>query len=235
MPGSTSFEEAFAYADAIPGWLTRDQAAEMFRRAAEVPAGGTIVEVGTHLGRSAVVLALAARPDVAVVAIDPFLPDWRYGRADTEAQLRQNLARAGVADRVEVQAMTSEAARATWGRPVDLVYVDGGHSYWACRDDLGWARWVPAGGRVLVHDAFSSLGVTTALLRHVLPSSNLRYAGRTGSLATLVVGRPTLRDRIRMLGPLPWWLRNLVVKVFLRLRLRPLAAALGHRDRADPY
>lgn len=235
MLSPTTFEDAFAHADAIPGWLTRDQAAELFRLAAEVPAGGTIVEVGTHLGRSAVVLALAARPGVEVVAIDPFLPDWRYGRDDTETQLRANLATAGVTDRVDVQAVTSEAARATWSRPVDLVYVDGGHSYWACRDDLGWARWVPAGGKVLVHDAFSSLGVTTALLRHVLPSSTLRYAGRTGSLATLVVGRPSLRDRVRMLAPLPWWLRNLMVKVALRLRLRLVAAALGHRDRADPY
>lgn len=235
MLPSTTFEAAFATADAIPGWLTRDQASELFRLAAQVPSGGTIVEVGTHLGRSAVILGLAARPGVRVVAIDPFLPDWRYGREDTEAMLRENLARAGVADRVEVRAVTSEAARAAWSGSVDLVYVDGGHSYWACRDDLGWARWVPPGGHVLVHDAFSSLGVTTALLRHVLPSSILRCAGRTGSLATLVVGPPALRDRARILGQLPWWLRNLVVKVALRLRLRPLAAALGHRDQADPY
>ncbi|WP_109506328.1 class I SAM-dependent methyltransferase [Nocardioides speluncae] len=235
MPSPTTFEEAFAHADAIPGWLTRDQAAELFRLAAAVPPGGTIVEIGTHLGRSAVVLGLAARPGVKVVAVDPFLPDWRYGRADSQALLRENLAKAGVAGRVEVHAVTSEAARATWSGPVNLVYVDGGHSYWACRDDLGWASWVPADGHVLVHDAFSSLGVTTALLRHVLPSSALRYAGRTGSLATLVVGRPAFRDRARFIGQLPWWLRNLVVKVLLRLRLRPLAAVLGHRGQADPY
>jgi hypothetical protein len=38
-----------------------------------------------------------------------------------------------------------------------------------------------------------------------------------------------------MLAELPWWLRNLVVKVLLRLRLRPLARVLGHADTADPY
>ena len=34
---------------------------------------------------------------------------------------------------------------------------------------------------------------------------------------------------------LGWWGRNLVVKVLLRLRLRPVAHALGHRGPADPF
>jgi hypothetical protein len=50
-----------------------------------------------------------------------------------------------------------------------------------------------------------------------------------------VVGSPSPADRWRLLAELPWWLRNLVVKVLLRLRLRPLARLLGHRDAADPY
>ena len=42
-------------------------------------------------------------------------------------------------------------------------------------------------------------------------------------------------DRVRILAELPWWLRNVGIKVLLRLRLYPLARLVGHADRADPY
>jgi hypothetical protein len=167
--------------------------------------------------------------------VDPFPADWRYGAAGTEDRFRDNVARAGVADVVDLRVATSAVVRRAWRAPVDLVYIDGKHDYWTVRDDLRWAGLVPEGGTVLVHDAFSSLGVTLALLRDVLASRRLRYAGRTGSLARLEVATPRTRDRARMLAELPWWARNLVVKVLLRLRLRPLARVLGHDDTADPY
>lgn len=231
------FAEAFARAEGVPGWLTADQARVLHDAARAVAAGGRIVEIGSHHGRSTIVLALAARPGVRVVAVDPFPEDWRYGAAGTEQRFRANLAAAGAADRVDVRVTTSAAARAAWPADacVDLVYVDGKHDYWTVRDDLRWARLVPDGGTVLVHDAFSSLGVTLALLRDLLPARRLRYAGRTGSLARLEVVPASLRDRARVLSELPWWVRNLVVKVLLRLRLGAAARLLGHRGPDDPY
>ena len=88
---------------------------------------------------------------------------------------------------------------------------------------------------MLVHDAFSSVGVTLALLRHVLPGNRLRYEGRTGSLARFVVGRPARADRTAMLTELPWWARNMVVKALLRLRATRAASLLGHPGPYDPY
>jgi hypothetical protein len=118
---------------------------------------------------------------------------------------------------------------------VDLVYVDGQHDYWTVREDLRWADRVPAGGAVLVHVAFSSLGVTLALLRTVPVARRIVYVGRTGSLARLEVRRPAPADRLRPFGEVPWWVRNLVVKVLLRLRLRGLTRLLGHDQPEDPY
>ena len=86
-----------------------------------------------------------------------------------------------------------------------------------------------------MHDAFSSLGVTLGLLRTLATSSDLTYVGRTGSLARLRKARPTPADRLRVLGEMPWWVRNLVVKVLLRLRLRGVARLLGHEGPADPF
>jgi predicted O-methyltransferase YrrM len=222
-------------AERIAGWLSRDQATVLYDAAAALPSGSTAVEIGSHQGRSTVVLAAGLTSGSRLVAVDPFDTTWRYGGPDTRRLLEEHLATAGVTERVEVRAETSRAARAAYDGPVDLLYVDGKHDYWTVRDDLRWADRVPAGGTVLVHDAFSSFGVTVGLLRTLATSSDLAYVGRTGSLARLHRARPDVATRLRVLGELPWWVRNLVVKVLLRLRLRPAAHALGHRGPADPF
>ena len=67
------------------------------------------------------------------------------------------------------------------------------------------------------------------------PSRTLRYVGREGSLALFRKGRPTRADRLRVVAELPWWLRNVFIKVLLRLRLRPVARLFGHDSPYDPY
>lgn len=215
--------------------MTLEQARCLYDAASGLAPGARVVEIGSHHGRSAIVLASALPPRGRLVAIDPFPEDWRYGASDTEQACRTNLAGAGVADLVDLRVTTSNEARGAWSGPLDLVYVDGKHDYWTVRADLRWSALVTPGGWLLVHDAFSSLGVTTALLRELATSQTLRYAGRVGSLARLQVVAPDLADRARLLVELPWWGRNLVVKGLLRLRLRPLARLLRHDDAADPY
>ena len=235
MPDPTdpvlAFEDAWRIADRVDGWLTEAQARTLYD-AARAVAPGRVVEVGSHLGRSTIVLAASG---AAVTAVDPFPDDWKYGRPDTERRLRAHLAEAGLTDRVDVRVATSRAAREAWTEPARMVFVDGKHDMWSCLDDLRWSAFLQPGDLVLVHDAFSSLGVTLAVLRDAATSRRHRYLGRTGSLARFEVARPSTSDRARVLRELPWFARNLVVKVLLRLRARPVARLLGHTDTADPY
>lgn len=232
-PGEHEFDVVWSRADAIPGWLTRDQAASLWETASSVSGTGTVVEIGSHLGRSAVVLA-SARPG-RLVAVDPFPPDWRYGQPGTRDRFEANLVASGVRDRVDLRVARSTDLRRSWTDPIDLLYIDGKHDARTVSDDLRWSSYVRDGGVVLVHDAFSSLGVTIGLLWRVLPRRDLRYVGRVGSLARFERARPDTASRGRLLAQLPWWVRNLVVKVVLRLGLSPLARLLGHHDTADPY
>jgi predicted O-methyltransferase YrrM len=231
---SPAFDAAFAWIEPVGGWLTRDQARVLFEAVRALPRGSTVVEVGSHQGRSTLALALA-RPDVTVVAIDPFEAGGKFGGPATRAVFEDNLARPRVRERVEHVAQHSSQVLDTWRRPVDLVFVDGKHDVVSTLRDLQWGDRLPPGGRLFVHDAFSSLGVTTALLLHALPSSRLRYLGRVGSLAAFERARPSSEQRMAMLRQLPWFARNLGIKILLRLRLRPLARIAGHHDTADPY
>lgn len=233
-----AFDQAFDQVSEIGGWLTREQARALWDEARAVPTAGRIVEIGSHQGRSTVVLAAAA-PQAQVVAIDPFVGGAMFGGLATREKFLANLDRTGVAGRVELRQARSTELRRSWTGPIDFLYIDGKHDYWTLSDDLRWSEFVPEGGRICIHDAYSSIGVTLGLLRHVLPGRRLRYLDRTGSLARFEVapaGAPVGRaDRLRILAELPWWVRNVGIKVLLRLRLYPLARLVGHHDRADPY
>lgn len=229
---AAQFDAAFDRAREIGGWLTRDQARVLWQEARLVRPGGLILEIGSHQGRSTVLLA--AGP-ATVVAIDPFVGGAMFGGLATKATFLANLDATGVSARVELHQAKSTELRPAWTRPIDFLYIDGKHDYWTLSDDLRWADFLPAGGHLAIHDAFSSIGVTLGLLRHVLPGRRLRYLDRTGSLARFEVGPPSGADRLRMLAELPWWLRNVAIKIALRLKLYPLARLAGHHDTADPY
>lgn len=233
---NADFDNAWECAKAVPGWLKRGQAAMLFAEASDVPIGGTVLEIGSHQGRSTIVLATAARRQGAtVIAIDPFVDGRLFGGKATKELFERHLAVAEVADVVTLVSEYSTHARTTWHETFDLLYIDGKHDYWTFSDDLRWRTFLPSGGRVLLHDAFSSIGVTLGILAHILFAGDVRYVDRDDSMARFEKRPPSTRDRLRIIGQLPWWLRNVGIKVLLRLRLRPVARLFGHDSQYDPY
>ena len=57
----TSRDAVAAVAD-VEGWLTPAQATRLWERAAALTVPARVVEIGSYRGRSAIVLAMAARP-----------------------------------------------------------------------------------------------------------------------------------------------------------------------------
>ena len=213
----------------VDGWLTEAQAQRLDRCARAVPGGGRIVEIGSFRGRSTIVLARAAGEQIEVVAIDPHLGSDRgpqeiaaqpeLGEEDTQL-FRSNLERHGVSDRVRhARALSSEAPLED---AIDLLYVDGAHRFGPARDDIvRWGERVRDGGTMLVHDSFSSVGVTLALLSSVALSRRWRYAGRDGSLAQYVAdGAGGPGSALRQLAQLPWFAYNVILKILTVLRIR---------------
>ena len=229
----SSFEDAFRRAREVEGWLTDAQARRLWDRTVEAGPGARVVEIGSFRGRSTIVLAHATHGG-SVVAIDPhggtdrgpreITTSVAHGERDAAA-FRRNLERAGVAELVEHVRLPSQEALSSVGGSADLLYVDGAHRYRPARDDIArWGLRVRPGGTMLVHDAFSSIGVTLALVRTMFLGSAFAYTGRTRSLAEYrraeLRGSERVRNLMRQVSELPWFARNLLMKIALVMRLR---------------
>lgn len=236
MRTDTDFDAAWKLADHIPGWLTHDQARLLWDSVLAGPRGAVILEIGSHQGRSTVVLGLAAQSvGGRVIAVDPFVDGRLFGGKATRQSFVDNVEAAGLTGVVELVEGYSTKLRPGWQRPFDLLYVDGKHDYWTFTDDLRWSEHLPSDGVVLVHDSFSSIGVTLGILAKVLAGRRYRYLDRAGSLARFRLGRPSAADRLRCARELPWFVRNVGIKILLRLRLQRVAELLGHKGPYDPY
>lgn len=164
-----AFARAWERCVPVPGWLDRDAARLLFGLAAHGPARGRaegrIVEIGSYLGRSTILLALARAG--TVVAVDPHEGELTAGEhgpaADTYPLFLRNLETAGVAGLVEPRRQTSLEAARDWSEPVRLLYLDGLHDYESVRDDVAaWAPHVAPGGFV-VFDDYAVHGVQRAI------------------------------------------------------------------------
>lgn len=238
-----------AVLDGIEGWFSAEQVARVSSRAAAVPAGGRIVEIGSFRGRSMVAIALSAPEGAEIVAIDPHAgndrgPQEIEGFTDEAAQDSEvflaNLERAGVRTRVTYVRKFSHDALDDVASPIDVLHIDGAHRLAPARDDIRrWGAKVSPGGTMLIHDSFSSVGVTAAVTVQLMFSGGWRYAGRSRSLAEYrkepVRGAARAGNVARQLAQVPWFARNVAIKALVVAHLGRLARALGHDGQTWPY
>jgi len=249
VPGRPPFDRVLASVVDVEGWMTDDQARLLYDRAAELEPGGRMVEIGSFRGRSIIVVARAADAGVEIVAIDPhgggdrgpreIAPDGTRGDED-HAVFMGNLVDAGVIDRVSHVRKMSDDAHGDVAGGVDMLYIDGAHRFGPARADIvAWGNRVRPGGTMLIHDSFSSIGVTLALVTTTFFGRSWRYVGRARSMAEFRRAELDPKARIvnglRQVGQVPWFVRNVIIKVLITLKLTPLTRVLGHRGSDWPY
>jgi predicted O-methyltransferase YrrM len=233
----TAFADVFESVQDIDGWLTRDQARLLYDRAAALAPGAVILEIGSHHARSTIVLAKAA-PEAQIVAIDPY--EEAEPRPRDLEHFDSNLERAGVRSQVRHVHASSTAALGLVSGPIDLLYIDGAHDLRTARADIqGWGARVREGGTLLIHDSFSSVGVTIAEIMSLFFGGSFRYIGRSRTLAEYRREPVSVGGRVvnasRQAVSLPWFLRNVAVKAALVGRTPALAWLLRHSDDVFPY
>ena len=245
-----TFEQALAQVSTVQGWMSPDQAERLYRAAAATRPGDQIVEIGSFQGRSTIVLASAAHDGVPVVAIDPHagndrgpqeIEGYAAAAATDHDVFNTNLADAGVTDRVRHVRAFSDAAHDQVDGDIAVLYIDGAHRYAPARADIrDWGARVSPGGTMLIHDSFSSLGVTLAIGRELLLDGRFRYVGRSRSLTEFradLDGTPKSRvlNALRLAAQVPWFVKNLLIKVLITVKLGGLLKAITGREPEWPY
>jgi MMP 1-O-methyltransferase len=175
-PDRTAYDELtsrlFALAEQVIGFMPADEGRALHDAALHYLDGGVAVEIGTYCGKSTVLLGAAAHArDSVLYTVDhhhgseEHQPGWEYhdtsmvdavtGRFDTLPTLRHTLDEAGLDDNVVAVVGKSTVVAKGWRTPLQLLFIDGGHSEDAARKDYeGWAKWVSVGGALIIHDVF---------------------------------------------------------------------------------
>ncbi|MGY2061408.1 class I SAM-dependent methyltransferase, partial [Nocardia gipuzkoensis] len=122
------------------------------------------------------------------------LVDPETGVFDTVAPFRRAIVRAGLTDTVVGIVGASTQVARIWRTPIQLLFIDGGHTEEAAQRDYdNWAHWVAAGGALAIHDVFPDPRdggrAPYNIYRKALESNNFREVSVTGSLR--ILERPT--------------------------------------------
>jgi predicted O-methyltransferase YrrM len=178
----------------------------LFQLASDLPADAQVVEVGSWMGASTCFIAGGLKGAKAkIFAVDNFQglstcgedAAWynrhflQLGAKSTLEIFRRNFSELGLSPRAEPVVSDSLAAArqlAEKRAAIDFIFIDGDHSYEACKADiLAWSPFVKRGGVIAFHDFGSRAdGVTRAIFEETKAG---RFAEIIGVAGTIIAFR----------------------------------------------
>ena len=206
-PAHPQTARLFALAETVTGFMPAEEGHALYAAASRYLRGGIDVEIGTYCGKSTVLLGAAAAETGSVLYTvdhhhgseehqagwefhDATMVDAVSGRFDTLPVFRRTMDAAGLDDCVVAVVGSSPVVARGWRTPLELLFIDGGHSEQAANADFdGWAIWVKVGGALVIHDVFEDPrdgGRPPYLIYcRAIDSGNFAEVARTGSLRVL--------------------------------------------------
>ncbi len=178
----------------------------LFQLAADAPAEAKVVEIGSWMGASTCFLAAGLKGGAAkIYAVDNFQGlsmcgedvTWyrshfqKLGTNSTLDIFKANFASLGLSAQAEPVVSDSLAAAkslAAMRGTIDLIFVDGDHSYEGCKADIEtWLPFMKKGGVMAFHDFGSrASGVTQAIFETIKAG---RFAEIVGVANTIIAFR----------------------------------------------
>ncbi|MEE3073787.1 MAG: class I SAM-dependent methyltransferase [Actinomycetota bacterium] len=159
-------------AEAVKGFLPKNEAAALYDAAIAVEVDGPLLEVGSYCGKSSVYLGYAAQSIGRVLYAldhhrgseenqagwehhDPELIDKQKGVMDTLPYFRDAIFAAGLEHVVIALVGHSGVIARNWTTPLSFLFIDGGHGEEPAKADFnGWVPKVKEGGTLAIHDVF---------------------------------------------------------------------------------
>ncbi len=182
------------------------QAALLFGLSACSGEKGCILEIGSFVGRSTIALAAAQKEKGGkqIYAIDCF----------PYKNLIDNLRLAEVMDWVILIENFSHRVAKSWDKPIELLFIDGNHSYFGAKDDISlWTPFIIEGGFVALHDygSFEYQGVHRAVYKLLLSKPSEWRVVSDRDTGSIIVFQRCPRDKQK---------HSILYKLRYRLQLR---------------
>ena len=173
------------------GMISEEEEVLLFELAKDVKYG-CIVEIGSYRGKSTIALAMGsmAGNKKTVYAIDPYVPfKGVYGGnlgPEDKKYFMANLIRTGCYSVVQVINLKSEEVARNWANPVELLWIDGDHTYEGVMKD--WKNWSPhltKNAKIAFHDSIDPNIGPFRLIQELLEEGNYIVDSQVGTITVL--------------------------------------------------
>ena len=182
----------------IEGMISLEEAQFLYDLAKNTKVDGenSIVEIGSYRGRSTVALARGSNDGnkIPVFAIDPHeefvgVLGGHFGGQDRGA-FYQNMLKTSCFEIVRLINLSSEVVTPGWKRRVNLLWIDGDHTYNGVKRDFNcWKPFLSQDAVIAFDDSTDSQLGPAKLLQELLDSNEFCFLKKVGKVTAIEVNR----------------------------------------------
>ncbi len=191
----------------VKGFLDPQEGRALYEAARRCAAAGPCLEIGSYCGLSTLYLGAGCKAQGGILFAldhhqgseehqpgeewhDPELADPEGRGVWTFSAFRRTLRAAQLEETVVPVVAPSRIAARGWATPLAMLFIDGGHSSQAARDDYRlWTPFLIPGGTLAIHDVFPDPAQggrpPFEIYRQALASGRFRETGAVKSLRLL--------------------------------------------------
>lgn len=151
---------------------------------------GVILEIGSKIGDSAIMLSVASVPVYCIDMWDlTFVGDDRDSINYSDPHTFETfLRRTKGLDVTHIKGISGEIAK-VWEKPISLLFIDGDHRYSSCESDYdNYSKHIIGGGFLVIHDCLPGTDVESVCVKII----------STGNWDCVVEGTTFIGRRVKL-------------------------------------
>jgi len=148
------FNEVYEKVKHIRAGCHTSELEKIYNLACEVPQDGLIVEIGSYFGSSACMMAQTGKQIICIDCFKAGFDGFGDDKVYMEDEFKKNIS---PYSNIKLYNNLSNTAKKWVRKPIDLLFIDGDHSYEGVKADIqNYLFKVKEGGKIVFHDYASS-------------------------------------------------------------------------------